>query len=296
MPLIGTVKTLLKPSTPKAKKHRGLLIAVSAVLIFGVCCVALGLITSAHCLKITEYEVTDEKISRNINIAVLTDLHTHSFGNENQRLLEKLKSRKPDLIFTVGDMVNKDSEDISFLSPLYKSLSEIAPTYCSLGNHEISNSHLEEIKNIISENAVLLDNEYTHITVNGTKLRVGGIMGYLPDDDKLNEFVKDFADTEDFTVMLMHCPEYYIWGLKNADIDLFLCGHTHGGQVILPFIGGLYAPEQGYLPYYDYGFFHEGSSVMIISRGLGSSLQPARRFNNIPEILYVTLSSEVSHE
>lgn len=296
MPLIGTVKTLLKSSTPKAKKHKGLLITVSAVLVFAVCCVALGFITSTYCLKITEYEVTDEKISRDINIAVLTDLHTHSFGNENQRLLEMLKSRKPDLIFTVGDTVNKDSEDISFLSPLYKALSEIAPTYCSLGNHEISNSRLEEIKKLMSENAVLLDNEYTHITVNGTKLRVGGIMGYLPDDDKLNEFVKDFADTEDFTVMLMHCPEYYIWGLKNAGIDLFLCGHTHGGQVILPFIGGLYAPEQGYLPYYDYGIFHEESSVMIISRGLGSSLQPVRRFNNIPEILYVTLSPEVSHE
>jgi len=69
-------------------------------------------------------------------------------------------------------------------------------------------------------------------------------------------------------------------------VDLALVGHTHAGQVRLPFIGAVVAPGQGLFPEYDYGLFTSGSTMMIINAGLGESHLPIR-FNNRPEIVLV---------
>ena len=75
----------------------------------------------------------------------------------------------------------------------------------------------------------------------------------------------------------------------NKRPDLVLSGHTHGGQVILPIIGGLYAPGQGKNPYYDFGFFKSEKypdSRLIVTRGIGNSSFPFR-VNNRPEIVEI---------
>lgn len=272
-----------------AKILCGLLLAV---LIY--CCVSI--LISYHALGVTEYGISSAKISEEINIVVLSDLHESGFGKDNTRLIQKVREQSPDLIFTVGDMVNGDTEDFSYLAPLYDSLSEIAPTYSSLGNHELSNPHIEEIRELLSTHSNFLDNQYTEINVNGTDIRLGGLMGYHPANEEIKAFVADFADTDKFTLLLSHCPEYYTWGVDEVKIDLMVSGHTHGGQVILPFIGGVYAPEQGYFPEFDYGVFYEENATLVITRGLGSSKQPVPRFNNPPEIISLTLSPEVSYE
>ena len=77
---------------------------------------------------------------------------------------------------------------------------------------------------------------------------------------------------------------YTLW-----DVDLVLSGHTHGGLVRLPFIGGLYAPMQGLFPKYDRGYFQLGTHMqMVITSGLaGHGLLP--RVNNLPEIVVIDL-------
>ncbi len=234
-------------------------------------------------------------IESNISYVILSDLHDSSFGKDNERLIEKVSECEPDVIFTVGDMVSNYCEDYSYLSPLYKNLAEIAPVYCSLGNHELSHPESDEIKNILKDHAVLLDNEYIDININGNEIRLGGLMGYHPSDEKLNNYIRGFADTDRFTLLLSHCPEYYIWGVDEVKIDLMVSGHTHGGQVILPFKGGLFAPEQGYFPHFDFGVFCEENATLVITRGLGTSKQAVPRFNNPPEILCLTLTPEVQN-
>ena len=75
------------------------------------------------------------------------------------------------------------------------------------------------------------------------------------------------------------------------DMDLVLTGHAHGGQFRLPLIGGLVAPNQGLFPKYDAGLYSEGSTNMIVSRGLGNSIIPFR-FNNRPEVVLIELKSQ----
>ena len=76
----------------------------------------------------------------------------------------------------------------------------------------------------------------------------------------------------------------------GAGVDLVFCGHAHGGQFRLPVVGGLFAPHQGFFPKYDAGLFSEGSTFMIVSRGVGKSIIPFR-FNNRPEIVVAELKS-----
>jgi len=87
--------------------------------------------------------------------------------------------------------------------------------------------------------------------------------------------------------LLAHRPELFETYV-DAGVDLVFSGHAHGGQFRLPFVGGLVAPNQGFFPEYDAGLFSEGSTTMIVSRGVGNSIIPIR-FNNRPEIVVAEL-------
>lgn len=262
------------------------------IILFLICsCVFI----SQNALMITKCKATSSGIENDIRIAVISDLHDYSFGKDNKRLIRKVSKCEPDVIFTVGDMISDYREDYSYLSTLYEGLSEIAPVYCSLGNHELSHPESENIKEILREHATLLDNEYIELNLKGNDIRMGALMPYHPSFEDKNEYLRDFADTDKFTILLSHCPEYYFWGVDEVKIDLMVSGHTHGGQVIVPFKGGLFAPEQGYFPYYDYGVFYEENATLVITRGLGTSKQKVPRFNNPPEVLCLTLTAEVQN-
>ena len=94
-------------------------------------------------------------------------------------------------------------------------------------------------------------------------------------------------DGNSFSVVLSHRPQYFDTYVDSG-VDLVFSGHFHGGQVRLPFIGGLYVPSQGLFPEYDAGLFSGSGTIMIVSRGLGNG-HPVPRVNNRPEIVIVEL-------
>ena len=102
---------------------------------------------------------------------------------------------------------------------------------------------------------------------------------------KLNSLIDD---ENSYTILLSHRPELFETYVC-CGVDLVLCGHAHGGQFRLPFIGGLVAPNQGLFPKYDSGLYADGKTNMVVSRGLGNSIIPFR-FNNRPDVVLVELN------
>lgn len=108
----------------------------------------------------------------------------------------------------------------------------------------------------------------------------------FPLNNLVSEAKKE-AGSEVTTVVLAHEPQYFE-DYASSGADLVLTGHAHGGQIRIPGIGGLVAPDQGIFPKYTAGIHENGSTRMIVSRGIGNSAVPLRIFND-PEIVVVDL-------
>lgn len=251
-------------------------------------------------IAITNYCVNNTKNDAKLKFVVITDLHNKEYGEKNADLAELVKEQNPDFIAVCGDMVNRGDPDTTKMKDVLEKLSKIAPTYCCLGNHERDNAAkfgTDFKSETNSTGAVLLDNEYIKFTKNGKSVLIGGMSDYpyyefyTPDDDVPSRTLwEEFAEQakNNFTILLHHQPEYIAEDAKKTDIDLIVCGHTHGGQIQLPFIGGVIAPNQGLFPKYDKGEFDLDGTKMIVCAGLSNTVF-IPRINNQVEIGVVTI-------
>ncbi len=278
------------------RRKRFLLIAtIIGVLI--VICIWLQQVS----LSIAHYSINVD-IDESIRIIHLTDLHNKEFGKENNELVEEIAELKPDMVVMTGDMFNKD-EDTKVVCRLIEKLKKIAPVYYSFGNDEMDweLGEQKELRLLLEEaGAMVLDFEYADVEVKGQLLRIGGYYGYyrtphMRTDDPVEQekdlvFATEFEDTDNVKVLLCHIPTAWLdWGyIDKYPVDVVFSGHYHGGQVRLPFIGGIYAPYAGVFPEYTKGIFEGECATCVLSAGLGSdSMIP--RINNVPEILVVDL-------
>jgi len=112
---------------------------------------------------------------------------------------------------------------------------------------------------------------------------------FFKNKEAFNNTITALCDkAKGFRLMLTHKP-HLIDAYQNSGADLVLSGHAHGGQVRLPFVGGLYAPGQGIFPRYTSGLYRLKNGVsMIVNRGLGDSQFPWR-INNPPHVIVITL-------
>lgn len=295
----------------KAHGHRIRKIIAAALAVLAVF-IAFELLISKYALSVSEYEIGSDKLENDIRAVYITDLHSSSFGRGNLRLIKKIAGEEPDIIFITGDLINSSDKDIDTALSLIAGLCDIAPVYISLGNHEIEyeaayGTDIAALYEAAAEGstyaAAVLETEYTDIEINGQTVRLGGICGYcLPEefletgeaDEEECAFLSEMQDTEAYTILLCHMPVCWTLndGIEAWDIDCVLTGHTHGGQVIIPFIGGLWAPDYGFFPGSLEGLYYSesGEKVLVFSRGLGNS-DKIPRFNNIPEIVVIDLTA-----
>lgn len=290
----------------KIKEHKILTAVVCAVILL-VLFLIFSLYQSKYCLMTTYYEIKTDQVKEKIRIVQLTDLHNSEFGKKNEHLVQEVDLQEPDLILITGDILNSDEENTGIAVNLITKLCGIAPVYVSFGNHEIEyeNSFGINLTELFEENgAHVLDFAYEDIEIYGQHIRLGGIYGYcLPakylktNEAKKEEcdFLEEFQMTDRYTILMSHMPVCWIVNdnLEEWDIDCIFSGHAHGGQIRLPLIGGLYAPDQGFFPGREAGLYYsnDNSSVLVLSRGLGT-FDKVPRLNNIPEIVVTDILPE----
>lgn len=260
-------------------------------------------------VETTYFEYKSPKLQEKVRAVVLADLHGHEFGEFNEKLISKVEEEDPDVILIVGDMLNDTSDDSHVAVDVTRGLSQIAPVYYAIGNHEIDyiEFHGEELLSELgSTGAEILEMESRDIEVNGQKIRIGGMYAYafamdakdstIPENmiPEVYEFLMKFEDTDALKIMLAHRPDSFIYGdaPKTRNVDLVISAHNHGGQVILPLFGGLYGGDQGWFPDYVYGMHSFEKFNMLITRGLGSNPKVLPRFNNRPEVMVLEMGPE----
>lgn len=195
-------------------------------------------------------------------------------------MLSVVKEQRPDLILLTGDVPQLGEFDRDQLHDWLRSLREIAPVYAVPGYYEdeavIDGSPISD--------GVLLASEHTETTVRGTKIV---IQGFGP-GERVHPEQRPNTDGALYFV-LDHTPDTIPY-VARLSPDWFFCGHTHGGQVRLPFWGAVItASHTG--KRYEYGRYRVGAMNAFVTRGIGLEPRPAPqvRFLCPPEIVVLAI-------
>lgn len=287
--------SIKKREKKKSSKMRRLGVSLTLLIL------AAWLIWGNFWIKTSHYKVTNQKIPKEFSgftLAQISDLHNKEWGDS---LLKRLKTEAPDLIVITGDLIDSNHMDLAIALKFAQEAVGIAPVYFITGNHEAWSGHYSELKQgLIDFGVKVLENEKVRIEKDGKTLTLMGLMdpafmpearfSYEKEAAMANNLSVIMADQDGFKILLSHRPESFAVYVE-AEIDLVLSGHAHGGQVRIPFIGGLVAPDQGFFPDFTKGPYKEANTTMIVSRGLGNSIIPLR-VNNNPELVIIRLENE----
>lgn len=236
-------------------------------------------------LIIKEYKIENELIPDSfdgLKIVHFSDIHYGSTVNLKylKKIITIINKQNPDLVVFTGDFLDKrynlkDNE----IENIKKELKKLTPT---LGNYAVSGNHdivyEDDFKKILNESFTLLENEEKLIYYKDiTPISLVGLSDAL--ETKVNYDVLKKENTL-FRLILAHEPDEYE-KIKDYNFNILLSGHSHNGQVRIPFVGALYTPT-GSKKYYE-EYYKLDNKELFISNGIGTSTLNIR-FNSIPSI------------
>ncbi|HAT03683.1 MAG TPA: hypothetical protein DCS29_02810 [Candidatus Magasanikbacteria bacterium] len=287
---------------PQSWEYKNKMYSLILSLIFftGTAIFVWGSFIEPKIIVINYKNIDLEEIKKPIRIALISDMQIGSYKETLwiQKIVDKTLALHPDIVLLAGDQVDNATyrpEEFRYLEPL-KQLAEQIPTYAIHGNHEYGIGGGKAIENPkyrvadVSKEAReaveklgihYLQNDLEIISVNDEQLYLFGAdewWGGVHDFSKLN--MRDNSDIP--TILLMHNPAAIPEILKLKDIDIMLSGHTHGGQIRLPFIGPVARVEDVPAKWHK-GLHNINNMKLFVTSGIGETGTRARLFNP-PEI------------
>ena len=222
-------------------------------------------------------------------LAHISDIHMGT-GMTAERLRDvagMINAEQPDAVVITGDFVTHGP--LSMFAPMLVSgLGQLAArdgVLAVLGNHD----HWTDpagIREVLRESHVTdLSNRVHTLERGGAALHLAGVDDHWERQDRLDEVLAQLP-AEGAAVLLAHEPDFADISAASGRFDLQLSGHSHGGQVVLPFFGPPILPRLGQK--YPAGRYQVGGMIQYTNRGLGT-IRPAVRFNCRPEVTIITL-------
>lgn len=259
-------------------------------LVLSLAGTAVGVAATWQGLCIARYELSSDKISSNITAVVVSDLHSTKYGDSQNDLIDAILEQEPDIILVPGDMVDEERDPAPAFT-LLKQLVRIAPTFMVTGNHEYYGGRADDIiREIGSFGIKVLFGDCASFSKNGEKIVIYGIedkYGAKDAWDKQKANVQMCMRRDMLSVLLSHRPDL-VDDYNDIGADITVCGHAHGGQVVIPgILNGLFAPHQGFFPKYAGGRYSLENTEMIVCRGLMKSMLP--RVFNPPELAVIEI-------
>ncbi|MBQ2841007.1 MAG: metallophosphoesterase family protein [Oscillospiraceae bacterium] len=275
--------------------------------------------------KETFYSVSSLKVNNKIRIIQISDLHNCSYGNDNDKMVDRVRKLKPDLIIYTGDIIDSKAEENDKAISLCKELSDVAPSYYIYGNNEVEKYYdipltqesldkkfgfndnnrepdkLLELtdnltKKLEASGVKVLKNSSDTVTVGATNVDVYGVLTSNPSSfwlyagESFDEYM--YSNENNLKITAIHEPLVFEEYFPDSWGDLMLAGHNHGGTVKIPMLGPLYTHDGGFLPdrggHYVDGRYEVQGRPLIISSGLEN--KNIMRINNQPEIVIVDIN------
>lgn len=221
-------------------------------------------------------------------IVQLSDIHADRWMTSQriQKVVGRVNDMHPDLVVLTGDFVTRNPEQFAPNLSVLKSLQPVDKTLAVLGNHDAWTDPDLIQRTLETAGVQVLNNRSITLERPSAQLHIAGVDDIWAGRDRLNEVLAALPNTG-AAILLAHEPDFADTSAATGRFDLQLSGHSHGGQVYLPFMKRVLPP----LAYkYPLGQYQVGSMIQYTNRGLGSSGIPIR-FNCRPEITIFTLKN-----
>lgn len=237
-------------------------------------------------LVVKDYGVVIDR-GREIKVIQFTDTHLGEFYSLEQlkKAVKKINSLNPDIVVFTGDLIDNayKYEEKNKISEVLKEINASIGKYAIYGNHDYGGGAVRYYRTIIEKSGFkVLRNSKETINIGNKKINIFGV-----DDKLLGNFSVDKTmngiNKKDINLLLLHEPDL-IDKFKSYPIDLALSGHSHGGQVYVPFYGPIV--KNVLAEKYNKGFYEINNSrftKLYVNTGMGNTKLPFRFFN-IPEI------------
>lgn len=258
---------------------------VYASAAFGALCVLYGWAVEPYRLAVTTVRVESPKIKGDpLRIALLSDTHCDPKGRLEGRIPAAAAALHPDLIVFTGDSIN-EAAALPRFKALMTELAKVAPVYVVSGNWDAW--FWPELDLYGGTGARRLDGESLDLKVRGTTIR---LLGLPADEGFAGKKLFARADKESLSIALHHYPDE-VYQAADAGVDLYLAGHTHGGQIALPFYGALVTLSR-WGKRFEAGRYQVGPTTLYVNRGIGmeGGHAPRVRFWATPELTLIELA------
>jgi len=278
-----------KPANRKSAAFEWLLYILA---LLGALCILYAYTVEPYWPEVTHVTLQSAKLHSGdrLRIVQISDLHCDGKVRLEKRLPEIIREQHPDIIAFTGDTVN-GPEGVPLARELLTQLAGIAPTYVVPGNWDVS--FARKWRQSLQQLTFFAGTGVHNLTGQAESIQVGNvpvwIAGAATNQQELLPALLAKAPHDRFSILLFHFPDE-VDVVEQNRIDLYLAGHTHGGQIALPFYGALVTFSR-FDKKYERGLHAIGSSWMYVNRGIGlEGFPPRARFLSRPEVTVIDIS------
>ena len=254
------------------KKLRLWVKIVIALVVITTLIILDGFFINSHGFKVNEialYENISDKYN-GLKIVQISDIYYGNNVNKDdlKKIVKNINLIKPDIVFFTGDLMYKDNKDSTDVANILSKINTELGKYYITGDNDYNDDTVNDILNKSGFNS--LDNKYELIYKDKEPILISGISTKKDKtniEDKLKDTYEYLNNNSNYSILIMHEPNI-IDKIEYEKFNLILAGHTNGGVVRIPLLGGIILPEDNYL--YGKDYYKKKDTKIYISNGLGN--------------------------